>query len=89
MIEFFDSFQRIINDHILAYSLILSDNPCSQLLHPEFIPYGHSHTIASTCLINPFSILNNSAISHVHGRITPMGIVIIPFVSFMLGIFPA
>src|SRR6476620_7634016 len=50
---------------------ILSDMPSSQLLQPEVMPYGERSSTASISCRSPFSTLNSSAISHVHGCCGP------------------
>src|SRR6187200_773518 len=46
---------------------ILSDIASARLLQPDPIPYGARVSTASTSCSRPFSTLNASAISHVHG----------------------
>src|SRR5208337_1323813 len=45
--------------------------PSSQLLHPDVIPYGARASTASICRSLPFSTLNISASSQVHGCVGP------------------
>src|SRR6188768_4100935 len=50
---------------------ILSDRASARLLQPDPIPYGARVSTASTSCSRPFSTLNASAISHVHGSCGP------------------
>src|SRR5689334_1682255 len=48
-----------------------SERPSSGLLHPDGMPYGDRSRTASMRWILPFSILNISASSQVHGVVGP------------------
>src|SRR6202035_1817684 len=55
----------------IATSRARSDIPSSELLHPDIIRYGARSSTASIWCSLPFSTLNSSAISQVHGWVGP------------------
>ena len=59
-----------------------------KLLHPEVIPYGARSSTASISCSSPFSTLNTSAISQVHGCCGP-AVTVRPSAVWNVRVFPA